>query len=83
MVAEYHLRNNSWTTIEKCSDSTQRVVNFNLNGTTSWPTTLLKSEKSIMLMTEEIPLLSILEDKSYQKLSQLINLDNNSLEIDI
>jgi len=42
-----------------------------------------KLVKYISLMMEEIPSLYTSEDKNFQKLSELINRDNNSLVIDI
>ena len=45
-VAELHLRNNSWTMIGKCLDSTLSLPIFSLSGITSWQMTLLRSEKS-------------------------------------
>lgn len=80
---ESHPRNNSWTTIERCLDSTLKAAISNSSGITSWLTTPSKLEKFISPMMVEIHSPCTWDVKDCQRPSTWINQDNNSLEIGI
>lgn len=79
VVEELKAKSNSLTTIAECFVSSQDATIFHTLFTITLLTTLVKSEKCTTLTMAEITSLFFWKDKSFLKISQLINQATNTL----